>query len=195
MRGRAVLGGTSPRLALEVATAGLAYGAGLCWASVCLVASFRPGELSVPYWHGLPGLRTDTCGIVAFVMVAVCFGTSDYLRLCRRRDASAGPSRGLLGGTAQPLALAVANMTAILATGLVVYLSVNAVTHPATLGLRATHLVAWPTEGTLRVMALLLSVVSIAARRYLLAGPSGGAAASRCTPCGEDRVTAAQPRG
>ena len=37
---------------------------------------------------------------------------------------------------------------------LVVYLSVNAVTHPATLGHPATHFATWPTESTLRVLAL-----------------------------------------
>jgi len=173
MKGRAVRGRASPRLALEAATAGVAYGAGLCWASVCLVASFRLDELGAPYWHGMPGLHTDTCGIAAFVIAAVCFGTSDYLRLSRRRDATARPGAGLPGGTTNLFALAGANTVAILATGLVVYLSVNAVTHPATLGLRATHLAAWPTEGTLRVIALFLAACSVALRRYLLAGPAG----------------------
>ena len=48
----------------------------------------------------------------------------------------------------------------ILATGLVVYLSVNTVSHPASLNLQATHLAPWPTEGTLRVIALVLCVFS-----------------------------------
>jgi hypothetical protein len=174
MKGRAVRGGASLRPTLEAATAGLAYGAGLCWVSVCLVASFRVDELSAPYWHGVPSLRTDTCGIVAFVIAAVCFGTSDYLRLSRRRDATARPGPRLPSGTTKLFALAGANTVAILATGLVVYLSVNSVTHPATLGLRATHLAAWPTEGTLRVIALLLCACSVALRRYLLVGPAGG---------------------
>ena len=53
------------------------------------------------------------------------------------------------------------------AAGLVVYLSVNAVTHPATLRLQATHLLSWPAEGTLRVVALLLAAVYVAVLRYL----------------------------
>jgi hypothetical protein len=49
---------------------------------------------------------------------------------------------------------------------LVVYLSVNAVTHPYTLTLRATHFASWPTEGTLRVFALLLCVLSVGWLRF-----------------------------
>jgi hypothetical protein len=66
---------------------------------------------------------------------------------------------------------------ALLATGLVVYLSVNAVTHPATLGVHATHLATWPTEGTLRVAALLSCTCSAAALRYLVAVPTTRCAA------------------
>lgn len=170
MRRRPARGGTSRWLAVEASAAGLAYGAGLCWASVCLVASFRPTDLGAPYWRGVPGLRTDTCGIVAFLALAVCLGASEYLRLRRCRT----QGRGSLTGTMELFAQATSETVAILATGLVFYLSVNAVTHPATLEIHATHLAAWPTEGTLRVLALLLGVCSVTALRYLLAGPTGG---------------------
>jgi len=63
--------------------------------------------------------------------------------------------------------LAVSETTAVVATGLAVYISVNAVTHPATLEIQATHLAAWPTEGTLRVAALLLCMCSVTVLRYL----------------------------
>lgn len=172
MRNQSVRGGTSYWLALEALAAGLAYGAGLCWASVCLVASLRPGDLRASYWRGVPGLRTDTCGIVAFLVVAVCFGTSEYLRLRRRRDAPQG--QGSLSGTTRLFALATSETVAILATGLVVYVSVNAVTHPATLQMRATHLTAWPTEGTLRVAALFLCASSVTVLRCLLTESTGG---------------------
>ena len=46
--------------------------------------------------------------------------------------------------------------------GLVIYLSVNAVTHPATLAIQATHFATWPTEGTLRVLALAATVLAAA---------------------------------
>jgi hypothetical protein len=53
-----------------------------------------------------------------------------------------------------------------------------AVTHPWTLGIHATHLAAWPTEGTLRVAALLLCVGSAAMLRGLWALPQTRPAAS-----------------
>src|ERR1700689_2319480 len=94
-------------LAVEALTAGLAYGAGLCWVSVCLVASFRPDGLSAPYWWDLPGLRTDTSGIIAFFVLAICLAASEYLRLRRRQDAPVTLGPAWAGGTARPLALAI----------------------------------------------------------------------------------------
>jgi hypothetical protein len=164
MRGR-------PSRALEALATGLAYGAALCWVGVCLVASFRPADLSAPYWSGVPCLRSDTSGIVAFLSVAVCFGASEYLRLRRRRDTAATPAPRSPDTNLQLFALATSETVAILATGLVVYWSVNAVTHPATLGIHATHLVSGPTEGTLRVVALLMGICSVTVLRYLLAVP------------------------
>ena len=157
-------------LAIEALAFGLAYGAGLCWASVCLVGSFRTSELSAPYWAGIPGLRTDTCGEVAFLVVAVCFATSEYLRLNRRRDDAARSTQLPLSSKTALLAIAIAKTIAVLATGVAVYLSVNAVTHPATLAIHLTHLAPWPAEGTVRVIALLLCVCAVSALRFLLAG-------------------------
>jgi hypothetical protein len=172
MISRPIRGGAGRWRAVEASAAGLAYGAGLCWASVCLVASFRPDDLSTPYWRGVPGLRTDTSGIVAFFVVAAGFAASEYLRLLRRRDTAATPGPGPATGAAELLLRAISETVALLATALVVYLSVNAVTHPATLGIHATHVAAWPTEGTLRVAALLLCTCSAAALRYLAARPT-----------------------
>lgn len=156
-------------LAVEAAAAGLAFGSLLEWASTALVGSFRPLDLADPYWRGVPWLRTDTSGFAAFLVAAVCLLTSEYLRLRRRRSAaSAGavPPPTALGG-AVLLAMAAAETVAVLATGLFGYLSVNAVTHPATQQIQATHLLSWPTEGTLRVVALLLCIVSFGMVRYL----------------------------
>jgi hypothetical protein len=172
MTSQPIHGDASRWLAIEALAAGLAYSAGLCWVSVCLVASFRPGDLGAPYWRGVPGLRTDTSGIVAFFVVAAGFAASEYLRLRRRRDAAVRPDRVLAARMAKPLALAMSETVALLATGLVGYLSVNAVTHPATLERHATHLAAWPTEGTLRVAALLLCACSVTVLRYLWARPA-----------------------
>jgi hypothetical protein len=181
-------------LAVEAAAAGLAFGSLLEWASTALVGSFRPLDLADPYWSGVPWLRTDTSGFAAFIVAAVCLLTSEYLRLRRRRSAAsvgAVPQAASAGGVpptapgavppvasaggvpptapggAVLLAMAAAETVAVLATGLFGYLSVNAVTHHYTLQIQATHLLSWPTEGTLRVVALLLCIVSFGMVRYL----------------------------
>ncbi len=150
---------------IEAAATGLAYGAGLCWASASLVASFRPDGLSSPYWSGIPALRTDTCGIAAFVAVAACLCTSEYLRL--RRRVGPPPHRQESRSESALLATAAARTATALATGVIIYISVNSVTHPQSLMLQATHLASWPTEGTLRVEALVVCVFSVALLRYL----------------------------
>jgi hypothetical protein len=55
-------------LALEALTFGVAYAAGLCWASVCLVGSFGDSELPARYWAGIPGLRTAIARTVAVLI-------------------------------------------------------------------------------------------------------------------------------
>jgi hypothetical protein len=169
---------TARSLMVEATAAGLAYSAVLCWLSVCAMASFRPGLLSFPYWPLLPNLRSDTSGALAFFAAGVCLAMSEYLRLRRRRSAPAAASPRSLDSPA-PFAVAIAETVAVLATGLVAYLSTNAITHPKTLMRSATHLAPWPTEGTLRVVALLGCVCSIAALRYLGAESLSSRAARR----------------
>ncbi|MDX6335228.1 MAG: hypothetical protein QOG05_2568 [Streptosporangiaceae bacterium] len=152
------------RLAVEAATAGLAFAALLGWASTALVGSFRGQDLPGRYWQPIP-LRTDTSGFIAFLVAAVCLATSEYLRLRRRREAATGRP----AGPAATLGRAVAETAAVLGTGLFVYLSFNAVTHPGSLPLHITHLLPWPAEGTVRVEALLLCACSAAVWRYLRA--------------------------
>jgi hypothetical protein len=158
-------------LVVEAWSAGVAYAAGLCWISVCFVATFHPNDLSSPYWRDISLLRTDTCGIAAFFVTTVCLGTSEYLRLHRRRGefgAQRPRARQLPGGWSL-IALVAAETVTVMATGLFVYLSANAVTHPVTLNIQAMHLASWPTEGTLRVIALGLCLGSVTVLRYLLA--------------------------
>jgi hypothetical protein len=64
---------------------------------------------------------------------------------------------------------AMAETAAVLFTGVVIYLSFNAVTHPVTLGLQLTHLLPGPSEGTTRVLALAICLVAVATSRYLRA--------------------------
>jgi hypothetical protein len=150
--------------------AGLAYGSGLVWAGACAVGSFRMEYLASPYWPAIPGLRTDTCGAAAFVVAAVSLAVSRYLRLDRKTADELRErvtSRG--GSSPYRTGVAVAETVAVMSTGLVAYLSANAVTHPITLHIQATHFASWPTEGTLRAMALATCAASVGMRRYLQA--------------------------
>lgn len=158
---------------IEALATGLAFAGLLCWLTTCLVGSFRPQGLADAYWATVPSLRTDTLGITAFAIAALCLPASEYLRL-RRRAADRGrakqPGARLsepAGGSAILITQAIAETITITATLLVCYLSVNAVTHPATLLIHATHVLPWPSEGTLRVLALLSCLCSVSTLRFL----------------------------
>jgi hypothetical protein len=154
------------RAIIEASALGLAYGAGLCCASTCAVASFRVQDLAQPYWNAIPRLRTDTCGAIAFVILAVSLATARYQHRERLRTEQFRPVAQRAGSGPQSVILALSETIAVLSTGLVVYLSVNAVTHPATLAIRATHFTPWPTEGTLRMLALAGCVLGVAVLHY-----------------------------
>jgi hypothetical protein len=151
------------KLAVEAATAGLAFAALLGWASTALVGSFRGEDLPGRYWQPIP-VRTDTSGFIAFLVAAICLATSEYLRLRRR-----GAVPASLPDRAATMVLAVAETVTVLATGLFVYLSFNAITHPGSLLLHITHLLPWPAEGTVRIEALVLCACSTAVWRYVRA--------------------------
>jgi hypothetical protein len=161
------------RSLLEAAAAGIAYGALLCWVSTCMVASFRGAYLTSPYWSDIPALRTDTCGAISFAAAAVGLMVSEYLRLRRRDNGKARPRVTRDCGPMQPAAQAASETIAVLSTVLVAYISANAITHPVTLGIHATHFASWPTEGTLRVLALFGCVASVGALRYMQARQHG----------------------
>ena len=144
--------------------AGLAHASALCWASTSLTAAFHPELLADPYWDGLPLVRTDTLGIVAFAVAAVALPVAEFLRLRRPAVALASDARDT--PVIQSAAAALARSTTWLATAMVCYLSLNAVTHPDTLALQATHLASWPTEGLLRVLALAACAVAATAARH-----------------------------
>jgi hypothetical protein len=188
--------GPRGRLIVEAVAAGLAYAMTLWWLSVCALASFRPDLLSFPYWPHLAGLgaqqpqltglRSDTSGALAFLVAAVCIVVSEYLRLRRKVNLPAPAGRRWPDSAPALLAVAVAEMVVVLATGLVVYISTNAITHPDTLLVGTSHLAPWPAEGTLRILALIGCVASVAVLRYLLARSAiGRAAATTAVPPGE----------
>jgi len=141
----------------------------LIWIGSALVGSFG-GGLANPYWPDIPHLRTDTAGVTAFAIAIVALSVSRYLQLRRRGRAQARtPSEQ----PARVVAVqAVAETAVILATGMVAYLSFNAVTHPVTLRLQLTHLWPWPSEGTVRVIGLCICLVGAATSRYLRAAAS-----------------------
>jgi uncharacterized integral membrane protein len=153
---------------IEAISTGAAYGAGLCGISALLVASFRPKDLSMPYWNRLPWLRTDTIGAVSLIVLSIALVISEYLRIRRAQRDVATPSTRLR----QPLAVAVGRAIALVSTLIFIYISVNAVTHPVTLAIHATHFLSWPTEGALRIIALVLCVVSAGWLRYAAARSS-----------------------
>jgi hypothetical protein len=159
----------------EAIAAGLALGSLLWWGSACLVGSFRPQDLAAPYWSGIPHLRTDTSAFAAFIVGGVCLTTSEYMRLRRVRGTTPQRGRTVPGMSGvRAITQSSCKTTLILATVLVIYLSVNAVTHPVTLTIRVTHLFPWPTEGTLRMIALALCAVSAGVLRVLAATSARG---------------------
>jgi len=162
------------KLVVESAAFGCGYAAVLIWAGTALVASFTNGEAN-PYWPDIPGLRTDTTGALAFGVAIIGLVLSKYLQLQRRGAAPAEPAARAARAAGVNLVQAVAETAMVLGTGIVIYLSLNAVTHPYTLRLQLTHLWPWPSEGTVRVIALGVCLAGAAARRYLrvTAGPPG----------------------
>ena len=156
------------KLVVESAAFGLGYTAVLIWSGSALVASFTQA-LANPYWPDIPHLRTDTTGVIAFAVAIISLVVSKYLQLRRR---SSAPAELVARPNGVLAVQAIAETAAVLGTALVVYLSLNAVTHPVTLRLQLTHLWPWPTEGTVRVIGLGICLVSVATSRYLRATAS-----------------------
>jgi hypothetical protein len=154
------------RRGIESAVSGLTYSSGLVALSAFLVGSFRPRGLSHPYVGHLVWLRTDSFGIVCFVLATIGLAVSGYLRRSHavaRRSAPAGRAPGAIN----LFAIAVARSFVAAGTTLVAYVSINAVTHPLTLERPATHLLSWPTEGSLRAVSLIVVAVAVAVDRTL----------------------------
>ena len=156
------------RIVIESVTLGLGYSAVLVWIGSAFVGSFGDFDDAYPYWPAISHLRTDTAGFLGFAIAIVCLVVSRSLQLGRRNGAPAEPAaRPRAAGV---LAVqAVADVAVLLGTGLVIYLSVNAAMHPWTLPVQLTHLLPWPSEGTVRVIALGACLAGVTVRRYLRA--------------------------
>jgi hypothetical protein len=137
----------------------------LIFGGAALVAAFSNNE-SDPYWALIPALRTDTSGFLAFAVALVSLPVSRYLELRRRGDRGDTPVRPVSRSARVHAVQAVAEAALVLGTGLVIYLSLNAVTHPSTL---EVHLASRPSEGTVRVFGLFVCLAAVATRHYLRA--------------------------
>jgi hypothetical protein len=157
---------TNRKLIVESAAFGVGYTAVLIWIGSAFVGSFGDFDDAYPYWPAIRGLRTDTAGALAFAVAIVTLVLSRYLQLRRRGTV---PIRPAERGAAILAAQAVADTALVLATAVVIYLSANAALHPWTLPVQLTHLAPWPSEGTVRVIALGVCLVATAFRRYLRA--------------------------
>jgi hypothetical protein len=177
------------KLVVESAAFGLGYTAVLIWAGTALVGTFSGGEAD-PYWPAIPHLRTDTTGALAFAVAIVSLVVSKYLQLSRRNSAPGQPTQAAARSAGALTVQAMAETGVVLGTGLVIYLSLNAVTHPVTLGIQLTHLWPWPSEGTVRVIGLGICLVSVALRRYLRVTADG---TGRAAPAAE-LTSASAPR-
>jgi hypothetical protein len=178
------------RLVVESVTLGLGYSAVLIWIGSAFVGSFGDFDDAYPYWPAIPRLRTDTAGFLAFGVAIVCLIVSRYLQLGRRSGAPAGPA-ALIRPPRVLAVQAVADVAALLGTALVIYLSVNGAMHPWTLPVQLTHLLPWPSEGTVRVIALGVCLVAVAVRRYLRATATWSSEAAPVP--GEAAPTSAEP--
>jgi hypothetical protein len=168
------------KLVVESVALGLGYAAVLIFGGSALVAAFSNYE-AYPYWPAIPHLRTDTSGFLAFVVALVSLVVSRYLELRRRGDRGDTPVKPVSRPAGVHAVQAVAEAAAVCATGLVIYLSLNAITHPWSLPVQLSHLAPWPSEGTARVTGLAVCLVAVAVSHYLRATatrPAGAAPAA-----------------
>jgi hypothetical protein len=160
------------KLALESVAFGLGYVAVLIWIGSALVAAFGYDDAS-PYWPEITQLRTDTAGAIGFFIAIVALTTSRYLEL-RRRGGATGAQVPVVQVPEERrarvhLVQAVADTGMFLGTAIVIYLSCNAFAHPITMQMQLTHLLSWPSEGTVRVIGLAVCLVCVPLHRYLKA--------------------------
>jgi hypothetical protein len=177
---------------IESAALGVGYAATLVWIGSAFVGSFGDFDDAYPYWPAISHLRTDTAGFVGFALAVVTLVPSRYLQLRRRAAVRAGRRPAPGAAERSPgvqLLQAVADVALVLATLVVLYLSVNAAMHPWTLPVQLSHLAPWPSEGTVRVIALAVCLLALAVRRYLRA--TEGPAARPAVPLPEKADLAA----
>ncbi|MGC8626727.1 MAG: hypothetical protein ACP5VR_04075 [Acidimicrobiales bacterium] len=154
----ALVGGPSARPMLARSLVVLQFSAFLVWAYVAALAVLAPQDLPRRLDGTVP-LRADTTG-------ALAFSTSVLLALVGT----------LLYSQAEPIARLRRFASLVCANGSLycwagwLYISCNSITHPYTLHLPLTHLLAWPDEGTFAVACLVSGVVLSVGAAVLFAG-------------------------
>lgn len=126
----------------------------LGWLYAAACAAVRPQEMSAAVTALVP-MRRDTFGCVCFAVSAVSAG---WLQVGTGRLFAPGRR----GTAAVDALLRTAAGYALLVW---VYLCVNSLTHPYTLGMRLTHFSAEPTEGSTAVACFLLALAAFLALR------------------------------
>lgn len=150
------------RLLRPAAETAAVYGL-LGWIYVAAYAATRPAALSQPISAVLP-LRRDTFG-------CACFAVSAIAALCLQIGTGRVLARRPRGTSATDAALRTATGYALLVW---VYLCVNSLTHPDTIGIRLTHFAAEPTEGETAVACYAASAAAFGALRLRGRGPGLG---------------------
>jgi len=126
----------------------------LGWGYVALTAAFRPDSLIVPVSSLLP-VRRDTFGSCCFVLsAAAAFALRSHTgRWWTRHQARPGRTDAALW------------TLAAYALALWVYLCLNSLTHPRTIGMPLTHFAGFPTEGSTASWCFAVSVTAVFAAR------------------------------
>ncbi|WP_037601353.1 hypothetical protein [Streptacidiphilus rugosus] len=129
----------------------------LGWLYVAAVAAVRPDTMSLPITAVVP-LRRDTFGACCFVVSALA------ALVLQARGQAHRPGRLTPGTTAAVLRTIVCYALLVW-----VYVCVNSLTHPGTIGRRLTHFSPTPAEGTTAVLCFAVSAVALLLLRLLRA--------------------------
>jgi hypothetical protein len=150
------------RFLRPVTETAMAYGL-FGWIYVAAYAATRPQDLSQAISVVLP-LRRDTFGCLCFAVSAIA---AVGLQIGTGRLLTPRPR----GTSAIDAVLRTVTGYALLVW---IYLCVNSLTHPDTIGIRLTHFAAEPTEGETAVACYAASAVAFTALRLRAAGLAAG---------------------
>jgi hypothetical protein len=137
----------------------------LGWLYAAIIGVVRPGDLSSRIGPWIP-VRHDTAGIICFGLSAVAYFVGGMFRPPREARMPNVPWRVHGGdgdqtrGLRHTVGRASLRTLFVYSTMILIYLMVQTVTYPATMPMALTHLLRWPTERSVLVVALLCSISS-----------------------------------